>query len=103
MYPVRQTLHEGITRDELQELLDDGARVIWVDRVMHGKSLYDVILEVDGAAGDVSPDQWVMDFLLSVNPVELEKKMLENPDLEFGPGRAAVAALMDVVRPPDGT
>lgn len=97
MFAARQTLHSGITSTEVQEILDKGARVVFAHRAH--ENLWDVIVEI--TEEDWHPEAMVHDFLAHVDPELLEKKMLENPDMNTGIGKSAIQALRDMV--PRGT
>jgi len=95
MYGIRQTLHTGLTSSELQELLDDHARVVFLKM---DAGLWDAVLEKIEDA-DVPPESIVVDFLGHVDATLLEKKMLEGADMGTGVGVSALKALMDMAVP----
>lgn len=98
MYETRQTLHTGLTSSELQELLDDNCRVVYLHRGSGG-DLWDAVLEK--TTGGPPPEAIVIDFLQHVDVSKLETKMLEG-GMGESPGTMAVKALMDMVAVPSG-
>lgn len=94
MEGIRQRLHTAIASDELNERLGAGARVVYLVR-KGPEGLWDAVLETEES--DFNPRAYVLDFLVNVDAAYLEQKMLENPALDSGPGKAALAALAEMV------
>lgn len=94
MLGIRQQLHTSITSADLQEALDLGARVVYLAKT-ETPGTWDAILETEAADGD--PRSIVLNWLGSVDPMTLESKMLENPSMDEGVGKAAIVVLAEMV------
>jgi len=97
MEAVRQHFFGLITEQEINEYLEQGSRVVWMKPV-EGSNTFDVVLETYPAS-DIVPEAIVLDFLVNVDRVALDKKMLEGADLGTGVAESAIKALMDMVVP----
>jgi hypothetical protein len=94
VFGVSQKLHQGLSTDEVNEHLALGARIVYLKRAWK-EGLWDAVFETEAVEAD--PRLLVLDFLANVDPGKLEDKMLENPSLDAGPGKTALAALAEMV------
>lgn len=97
MNTARQQLHREITPDDLNERLEAGARIVWIDR-NHGDR-FDVVLETYVESEHV-PELIVLDFLAHVPVGTLEERMLDGADLGTSVGQSAINALAAMVKVP---
>lgn len=95
MYGVRQKLHTRLKSSDLDVMLSEGARVVYLKR--HASGEWDAVLETEDEV--VDPRAVVLDFLVNVDPGQLEKFMLENHSLDESMGKAAIKALTEMVVP----
>jgi hypothetical protein len=98
MFGSRQQLLR-LTWDEINEQLDKGARVVWMQRTIPSgdKELFDAVLDTE-IQTDVSPVDVIRGFLGSVSPSKLEKGMLEDDCIQLTPGEAALKVLGGMVK-----
>jgi hypothetical protein len=97
MYAARQELVQGIQSSALNEALERGARVVWIQPQSFSDDHWDVVLET--YVEDSHPETIVLDFLAHVDTGTLENKMLEGADMGTGVGKSAINALAEMVKP----
>jgi hypothetical protein len=94
MLGIRQSLYTGLTSDEVNEHLSKGARTVMLTR-KGSEGLWDAVFETEDT--DFDPRGIVLEFLASVDPGDLEKALLENPSMDEGIGKTALACLARMV------
>lgn len=89
MHVARQQFIQNLTYDQLNELLGRGARVVWIEH-KSGVGAVAVVLETYVEA-EQQPEMIVLDFLATVPPEELERRILEGePPEKVGEGALRV-------------
>lgn len=91
-----QQLFTGLSADEVNNLLDNGAKLVWVTRDPDEK--FTAAFEMSAPEPELDAAAMVTRFLNSVAPSELEKAMLEAPEMDLGVAEAALVYLHRLVR-----
>lgn len=85
----RQVLLERVEPGMIQDLLDRGARIVYLHRV--GDQCYDAVVETVKEL-EFTPLAAILSFLSRVDPVKLEQSILED-SLDVSMGEACLATL----------